>query len=76
MKIKSKLIYFILRLNIVVDPISVYSNKLFIISFENVDSIHLLKKAYKNYENLISDLEFDGHNILIKNEKADLVYVS
>ena len=59
-----------------VDPISLYSSKLFIISFDNVDDIHLLKKAYKNYEYLISDLEFDGHNLLIKNEKADLIYVS
>ena len=43
--------------------------------FEKIDDLHLLKSAYKNYENIINDLEFDGQNILIKNDKSDLVYV-
>ena len=45
------------------------------IIFEKIDDLHLLKSAYKNYENIINDLEFDGQNILIKNDKSDLVYV-
>jgi hypothetical protein len=63
------------KLFLLIEPISIYSGKLFMIIFEKIDDLHLLKFAYKNYENIINDLEFDGQNVLIKNEKSDLVYV-
>lgn len=64
------------KLFLIIEPISIYSGKLFMIIFEKIDDLHLLKSAYKNYENIINDLEFDGQNILIKNDKSDLVYVT
>jgi hypothetical protein len=63
------------KLFLLIEPISIYSGKLFMIIFEKIEDLHLLKSAYKNYENIINDLEFDGQNILIKNDKSDLVYV-
>ena len=36
----------------------------------------MLMKSYKNYEKILNDIYFDGRNILIKNEDADLIYVN
>lgn len=64
------------KLVIIIDPISMFVNKLMIIAFENVENIKLLKVYYKNYEQILNDLEFDGQNIIINNAKAELIYVS
>lgn len=64
------------RLTISVDPISIFANKLFLIQFEKVEEIVLLKKAYKSYETIIRDLDFDGQNLLIKNDRKELTYVN
>ena len=45
-------------------------------TFEKLEHIMLLKKNYKNYEQIISDLEFDGQNVIINNKKVELIYVS
>jgi len=58
-----------------IDPISVYSNKLFFITFENLLNIKMMNEHYKSYEHLIGDLEFDRQGIIIKNDKANLIYV-
>jgi hypothetical protein len=60
---------------IFINPISYYQDKIFIIVFPSSAEIALLKKAYKNYENIIQDLFFDSRNVLIKNETSHLIYV-
>ena len=60
---------------ILVNPISQFQDKVFMILLHSLAEIQLLKKAYKNYERIIGDLEFDGRNVLIKNEKVHLTYV-
>jgi hypothetical protein len=61
---------------IFINPISYYQDKIFIIVFQSLTEIALLKKVYTNYENIIQDLFFDGRNIIIKNDVAHLIYVS
>jgi hypothetical protein len=60
---------------LLIDPISIYSNKIFMLSFETAEQILLLKKTYKNYEQIINDLEFNGQNVVLNNS-AELIYVN
>ena len=58
------------------NPISRFTEKQLVIEFESFESINLLKKAYRNYEILLNDLEFNGKNLIISNSKAELIYVN
>jgi hypothetical protein len=53
-----------------------YKLNTFLIIFEEIEDIKMMKNAYQNYEQLIDDLIFDDKNIIINNNKAELKYVN
>ena len=60
---------------ILLNTISNFRDKVFVLSFQDTSEIKLLQQAYKDYERIIKDLQFNGENVLIDNEKAHLTYV-